>query len=119
MSCRQRSVMPARLCVAWMVLVWLGQGNSGSQATEMAVGLIDAFGELAFSALLDRGFDTKIPNRRRATALAAVASRWPPEQVDRLREEYGIYIVKGGRINVAGITTGNMDYLCDAIAAVV
>ena len=39
-------------------------------------------------------------------------------QVEALRAEYGIYIVKGGRINVAGITTGNIDYLCDAIAAV-
>ncbi len=39
-------------------------------------------------------------------------------QVDRLRAEYGIYIVKGGRINVAGVTTRNLDYLCDAIAAV-
>ena len=38
--------------------------------------------------------------------------------VDRLRAEYGIYIVKGGRINVAGITKRNLDYLCDAIAAV-
>lgn len=41
------------------------------------------------------------------------------DQVGKLRSKYGIYIVKGGRINVAGITTGNIDYLCDAIAAVV
>jgi aspartate/tyrosine/aromatic aminotransferase len=41
------------------------------------------------------------------------------DQVDQLREAYGIYIVKGGRINVAGITPTNIDYLCDAIAAVV
>jgi len=40
------------------------------------------------------------------------------EQVQRLREEKSIYIVKGGRINVAGITSAKMDYLCDAIAEV-
>ncbi len=39
-------------------------------------------------------------------------------QVDRLREEYSIYIVGSGRINVAGMTAGNMDRLCDAIATV-
>ena len=34
------------------------------------------------------------------------------EQVKRLREEYAIYIVGGGRINVAGMTGANMDVLC-------
>jgi len=38
------------------------------------------------------------------------------DQVAFLRQNKGIYIVKGGRINVAGITTGNIDYLCDSIA---
>jgi aspartate/tyrosine/aromatic aminotransferase len=38
------------------------------------------------------------------------------DQVAWLREEKGIYIVKGGRINVAGITTKNIAYLCDSIA---
>ncbi|HAN98699.1 MAG TPA: aromatic amino acid aminotransferase [Planctomycetaceae bacterium] len=41
-----------------------------------------------------------------------------PMQVDRLKSEYGIYIVGSGRINVAGITRGNLDRLCDAIATV-
>ena len=38
------------------------------------------------------------------------------EVVAWLREEKSIYIVKGGRINVAGLTTANIDYVCDAIA---
>lgn len=37
-------------------------------------------------------------------------------QVAFLREQKAIYIVKGGRINVAGITSSNIGYLCDAIA---
>ncbi len=41
-----------------------------------------------------------------------------PLQVDRLRSEYSIYIVRSGRINVAGMTESNMGRLCDAIAAV-
>jgi len=39
-------------------------------------------------------------------------------QVARLRDEYAIYVVGSGRINVAGITPDNCDRLCAAIAAV-
>ncbi|MFO7974673.1 MAG: amino acid aminotransferase [Candidatus Hydrogenedentota bacterium] len=39
-------------------------------------------------------------------------------QVDALRQKYSIYIVGSGRINVAGMTKKNMDYLCTAIADV-
>ncbi len=36
-------------------------------------------------------------------------------QVRYLREKKSIYIVGGGRINVAGITPGNLEYLCCSI----
>jgi aspartate/tyrosine/aromatic aminotransferase len=36
--------------------------------------------------------------------------------VDWLRENRSIYIVKGGRINVAGLTTANIDYVCESVA---
>ncbi len=40
-------------------------------------------------------------------------------QVDELRTKFGVYVVAGGgRINVAGMTPGNMPVLCDALAAV-
>ncbi|MDH2923850.1 aspartate aminotransferase [Nicoletella semolina] len=41
-----------------------------------------------------------------------------PEQVDRLRDEFAIYAVRSGRINVAGITEANINALCDAIVKV-
>ena len=41
-----------------------------------------------------------------------------PEQVEKLRDDAGIYIVGSGRINVAGMTTDNMQPLCEAIAKV-
>jgi aspartate/tyrosine/aromatic aminotransferase len=41
-----------------------------------------------------------------------------PDQVKALRERYAIYAVGSGRINVAGMSAGNMDYLCTAIADV-
>jgi len=33
-----------------------------------------------------------------------------------LREKKGIYVVSGGRINLAGLTSKNIDYVCDSIA---
>lgn len=40
------------------------------------------------------------------------------EQVQTLREKHSIYIVGSGRINVAGLTDQNMDFICGAIASV-
>ncbi len=41
-----------------------------------------------------------------------------PEQVDALRERYSIYMVRSGRINVAGINENNVDYIAQAIVDV-
>jgi aspartate aminotransferase len=40
------------------------------------------------------------------------------EQVIRLRDEFGVYAVNSGRVNVAGMTPDNMAPLCEAIVAV-
>ncbi|MEM7126926.1 MAG: amino acid aminotransferase [Chloroflexota bacterium] len=40
------------------------------------------------------------------------------DHVAALRDRHGVYIVGSGRINVAGMTAENMDYLCSAIADV-
>jgi len=40
------------------------------------------------------------------------------EQIARLRDEFAIYIVGSSRINVAGISNSNIDYLTDSLAAV-
>lgn len=36
----------------------------------------------------------------------------------RLREEFGIYLPKNGRVNIAGLTTKNIDYVTRSIATV-
>lgn len=41
------------------------------------------------------------------------------DQVQRLKEEFGVYIVGSGRISVAGMTRENMLPLCKAIASVI
>jgi aspartate/tyrosine/aromatic aminotransferase len=38
------------------------------------------------------------------------------QHVEWLRQEKAIYMVKGGRINVAGLNHKNLDYVCDSIA---
>ena len=40
-------------------------------------------------------------------------------QVARLKDEYGVYVVGRGRINVAGFTSANLDPFADALAAVI
>ena len=39
-------------------------------------------------------------------------------QVDRLRDEFGVYLVRSGRICVAGLNTGNVERTAVAVAAV-
>jgi aspartate aminotransferase len=38
-----------------------------------------------------------------------------PDQMDRLAKEYSVYATKDGRISVAGITSGNVGRLAEAI----
>lgn len=41
-----------------------------------------------------------------------------PEQILKLREEHGVYMAGSGRINIAGLTMGNIDKFIGALAAV-
>ncbi|KAK2647494.1 hypothetical protein Ddye_014983 [Dipteronia dyeriana] len=38
-----------------------------------------------------------------------------PDQIDRLAREFHIYMTRDGRISMAGVTTGNVSYLANAI----
>jgi aromatic-amino-acid transaminase len=42
-----------------------------------------------------------------------------PEQVERLRAEFGVYAIGTGRICVAALNTRNIDYVADSIAKVI
>ncbi|MFQ5548938.1 MAG: aromatic amino acid transaminase [Woeseia sp.] len=41
-----------------------------------------------------------------------------PDQVDRIKSEFAVYMVNSSRINVAGITKDNVEHLASSIAAV-
>jgi aspartate aminotransferase len=42
----------------------------------------------------------------------------PKDRIIRLREEFHVYMVESGRVNLAGLNSGNIDYVADSIAAV-
>jgi len=41
-----------------------------------------------------------------------------PEQVEKITKDYSVYLTKDGRISIAGITSGNVGHLAEAMAAV-
>jgi aromatic-amino-acid transaminase len=41
------------------------------------------------------------------------------DQVARLRDEFGIYVVSRGRINVAGLTAANLPRVIRAVKAII
>ena len=43
---------------------------------------------------------------------------YPMEQVERLRDEFGIYAVGTGRICVAALNQNNLEYVAKAVATV-
>ena len=40
------------------------------------------------------------------------------KQVTRLKEEFGVYLLKSGRINIAGLNDSNIQYVADSISSV-
>jgi aspartate/tyrosine/aromatic aminotransferase len=68
-------------------------------------------------ALADKGIDRDFSFIQRQRGMFSY-SGLTPDQVAALRSKYAIYIVKSGRINVAGITSRNLGRLVDAIADV-
>jgi aspartate aminotransferase len=72
---------------------------------------------LLVTKLADRGVDHDFSfiERERGMFSFLGISR---EQVIRLREEFHVYMVESSRVNVAGINGRNVDYVVDAIAAV-
>lgn len=41
-----------------------------------------------------------------------------PEQIDRLRNEFAIYLLGSSRMNIAGLSEGNIGYFADSLATV-
>ncbi|WP_392387293.1 aminotransferase class I/II-fold pyridoxal phosphate-dependent enzyme [Burkholderia pseudomallei] len=84
------------------------------QAGGRAIGVaMDVTNEDAVNAGIERDFSF-INAQRGMFSYSGLTSA----QVDRLREEFGIYAVSTGRICVAALNTRNLDVVANAIAAV-
>jgi aspartate/tyrosine/aromatic aminotransferase len=73
-------------------------------------------------SLLNGALEDKAPGRDfshlvRATGMFCFLGI-TAEQVVRLKQDFGVYMVDSSRMNVAGITADNVEYLAEAIAAV-
>ena len=72
---------------------------------------------LLHSALQEKAPDHEFSHLVRATGMFCFLGV-STEQVSRLKTDFGVYMVDSSRINVAGITPGNVEYLANSIAAV-
>lgn len=96
------------LCDAALYDQWIGEvADMRERIVAMRSALVD--GLAARGVTQDFSF---IKEQRGMFSFSGLSN----DVVDWLRENKSIYIVKGGRINVAGLTSGNIDYVCDAIA---
>jgi aspartate aminotransferase/aromatic-amino-acid transaminase len=87
---------------------WIGEvAEMRDRIKAMRAALVDGLASRGVEQ--DFSFITQQRGMFSFSGLSETAVNW-------LREERSIYIVKGGRINVAGLTTANIDYVCDAIA---
>ena len=67
------------------------------------------------NGLAERGVDQDFSYIKKQRGMFSF-SGLTDETVSWLRDNKGIYVVGGGRINVAGLTAANVDYVCDSIA---
>lgn len=87
---------------------WVGEvAEMRGRIVEMRAALVDG--------LAARGVEGDFSYIKRQCGMFSF-SGLSDETVAWLRENKSIYIVKGGRINVAGLTSSNIDYVCDSIA---
>lgn len=94
------------------------EGLAGNWRTELSAmcGRINALrGQLRRALEARTGADFAFIERERGMFSFLGLSA---EQALRLRTEYSVYMLDSSRINVAGINAGNIDYVTEAVAAV-
>ena len=79
---------------------------------------IHAMRKLFVATLKQKGVDMDFSFIERQNGMFSF-SGLTTEQVIKMREDSAVYAVNSGRFNVAAMTEGNMDALCEAIAKVV
>ena len=75
--------------------------------------LRESFVEMMTERLPEADF-SHIAKQRGMFSYSGISS----EHVDLLKREYGIYLLRSGRVNIAGLNQSNLDYVCNAIASI-
>ena len=88
-----------------------------AELTEMRERL-NSMRHLLNDALLEKAPGRDFSHLTRATGMFCFLGL-TADEVARLKADFGVYMVDSSRINVAGITADNVDYLADSIAAVI
>jgi len=89
---------------------WLGELNTmRERIVAMRTALVDGIAARG----VDRDFSF-IKSQRGMFSFSGLND----DVVQWLRDNKAIYVVGGGRINLAGLTSANIDYVCDAIAEI-
>jgi aspartate aminotransferase len=78
---------------------------------------LNDMGNLLGEALLEKAPDHDFSHIARAKGMFCFLGV-SAAQVAKLKKDYGIYMVDSSRINVAGVTAENVEYLAESIAAV-
>ncbi|MFQ5609438.1 MAG: aminotransferase class I/II-fold pyridoxal phosphate-dependent enzyme, partial [Woeseiaceae bacterium] len=78
---------------------------------------IQGMREILNDALVEKVPDYDFSHLVRATGMFSYLGL-SAAQIESLKKNYGVYMVGSSRINVAGVTVENVDYLADSIAAV-
>jgi aspartate/tyrosine/aromatic aminotransferase len=87
---------------------WLGELNAmRNRIVDMRSALVDG--------LVERGVKEDFSHIKQQRGMFSFLGI-PEDVVTWLREKKAIYVVSGGRINLAGLTSKNIGYVCDSIA---
>lgn len=90
--------------------LWRGElGAMRSRMREMRMGLHALLKE----ALPERSFDYLVEQNGMFSY-----SRLSPIQIQRLRQQHGVYVVSSGRLCVAGLNRKNLSHVCDSLVQV-
>lgn len=79
---------------------------------------IQSMRALLFEKLFEKGVGEQFQFLKNQTGMFSFSSL-NPEQVNKLKSQFGIYMPSNGRINVAGLNTANLDYFIDALLSVI
>jgi aspartate/tyrosine/aromatic aminotransferase len=93
---------------------YLGSDKSIDEFREKIKGMADRinlFRKRFGSDLASYGIETNISNGKGMFSLLNMTS----EEINRLRDEYNVYILPNGRINICGITNDNYEYVLQSI----